>query len=436
MPILSTFKKGGIHPRDMKSLSSGCKISVLPMPNELVIPMSMHLGAPASLLKNVGDRVFRGEKIGQASGFISADVHSPADGVITAVKKVVLANGVVCDAAVIQTDSEQSNPFSVLRDWNSMSKEQILSEIKDKGIVGTGGATFPANVKLSIPEGKNVDALIINGVECEPYITADHRIMIEKPSEVLEGIMICAKVTSPRQIIIGIEENKPDAAEIIEKKIAELNLHHIRVRLLKMKYPQGDEKQLVKAILDKEIPSGKLPLDVGAVVVNIGTAWSIFKAVAYGQPLIERVVTISGECIKNPCNVIAPMGTKVSDFIEYAGGFKEEPDKMIAGGPMMGFSFFNEETPITKGTNGLLFIKDKKNYEKTACLSCGKCVSACPIGLLPTKMFALITNGKYEEAMKLNLMDCKECGCCAFSCPAHLDLVQAFKTGKKLGRKK
>lgn len=432
---LATFTKGGVHPSDMKSLSNRQPIERLPIPGELVISMSQHLGAPATPVKAVGDRVAKGEKIGTASSFISADVHSPVDGTVTAIRKVTMANSVSCDALIIQPDEVQSDPYTEKRDYSSLTKEQLLAEIKDKGIVGLGGATFPAHVKMTIAPGKSVQALVINGVECEPYLTADHRLMLERTDAVLEGIIICRAVLTPERTIIGIEANKPDAIEKLSKAVQEKGLP-IEIMPLKMKYPQGDEKQLLKATINREIPSGKLPLDVGAVVMNLGTTHAVYEAIAYGKPLFERVMTITGDCISRPCNVIAPIGTKVRDLLEFAGGFSSEPDKLVSGGPMMGFAFYDEDTPVAKGTSGILAIKDKKSYRQTHCLSCGRCVAACPMGLMPTKLYALITNGKYEEAMKNNLMDCKECGCCAFSCPAHLDLVHAFKTGKKMGRKK
>lgn len=432
---LATFQKGGVHPSDMKGLSNRQPIVRIPLPQELVVSMSQHLGAPATCTKNVGDHVSVGEMIGQASSFISANVHSPVDGTVTAIRKVTMANSVCCDAVVIAPDEVQTNPFTERRDYSVFTKEQLLAEVKDKGIVGMGGATFPAHVKLSVAPDKKVYALVINGVECEPYLTADHRTMLERTKEVLEGIMICRSILSPEKVIIGVEANKMDAVEALRACIAQKG-YPIEVMPLKMKYPQGDEKQLLKATINREIPSGKLPLDVGAVVINMGTTFAIFEAIVYGKPLYERVVSVTGECVAKPCNVVAPIGTKVSDLIAFAGGFTQEPDKMISGGPMMGFAFFDENTPIAKGTSGILSIKDSKNYQQTACLSCGRCVAHCPIGLLPTKLYALITNGKYEEAMKNSLMDCKECGCCSYSCPAHLDLVHAFKTGKKMGRKK
>jgi len=247
--------------------------------------------------------------------------------------------------------------------------------------------------------------------------------------------MIGAKIIGAAKVIIGIEMNKPDAIEHLKKLIAQKG-YPIEVMGLKMKYPQGDEKQLLKATINREIPSGKLPLDVGAVVANIGTCNAIYEAIVLGKSLYERVISVTGECIANPKNVLAPIGTKVSDLLAFCGGFKSEPEKLVSGGPMMGFSFFDVETPITKGSSGLLALAPQKKVRQTACLNCGRCVAACPIGLMPAKLYRYITNGEYEMAMQTSLMDCKECGCCSFVCPAHLSLVHTMKTGKKLGRKK
>lgn len=432
---LSTFRKGGVHPPERKEYANSKALVRLPIPSELVVSMSQHLGAPAKPIKEKGDHVEKGEKIALASSFISADVHSPVSGTIKDIRKVTMANSVTCDAFVIEPDPQQPEAFTKKVDYQDYSKEKLLEEIKDKGIVGLGGATFPLHVKITIPAGRKVDALVINGVECEPYLTADHRLMLERTKEVLEGIMICNRILNPARTIIGIEENKKDAALVLEKEI-ELRSLPIEVCLLRMKYPQGDEKQLINATIGREIPSGKLPLDVGAVVVNVGTTYAVYEALAYGKPLYERIVTVTGDCIAQPCNVIAPIGAKVKNLIAFAGGFSKEPDKLVSGGPMMGFAFYDEETPIAKGTSGILAITDEKDYRKSACLNCGKCVAACPIGLVPTKLYSLITHARYEEAMANHLMDCKECGCCSFSCPAHLDLVHAMKFGKRMGRKK
>ena len=435
MQRVPTFSKGGVHPNDNKVYSRLQSIERLPMPKELIVSLSQHLGSPAKALKAKGDSVLRGEKIGQAAGFISADVHSPVSGVIKEIRKVTLANSVACDAYVITVDENQPQDEAQSIDWKSQSSEQLLSTIKDFGIVGLGGATFPAHVKFSIPRDKKVDAFVVNGVECEPYLTADYRLMLEKGAQALEGAMICAKVIRADKIIIGIEMNKPDSIAHL-KEIVKRKGYPIEIVGLKVKYPQGDEKQLLKATIGKEIPSGKLPLDVGAVVANIGTCNAVYEAVVFGKSLYERVVSVTGECITNPKNILAPIGTKVSDLLAYCGGFKQEPEKLISGGPMMGFSFFDTETPITKGSSGILALAPQKKVRSTACLNCGRCVAACPIGLMPAKLYRYITHGKYEEAMNTSLMDCKECGCCSFVCPAHLPLVHTMKTGKKLGRKK
>ena len=432
---LATFKRGGVHPADRKELSKDKAIERLPMPSELIVSMSQHLGAPATPLKKKGDTVRKGEVIGSASSYVSADVHSPADGVVTDVRKVRVASGAVADAIVIKCDEEQSNPFTESYDWRSESPEELLKLIRSMGIVGMGGATFPTDVKLTVPMGKKVDALVINGVECEPYLTSDYRLMLERPDEMLEGVMAAAKILSPDRIIIGIEANKLDAAELLEQKIAS-NGYSITVQRLQMKYPQGDEKQLLKATIGREVPSGKLPLDVGAVVCNASTAYAIYEAVRFHKPLFERICTISGESVNNPKNVIAPIGTKFSDLIAYAGGAKEDLVSLIGGGPRMGFAVADPDTPMVKGSGGVLMLPKMIEDVSFPCVLCGKCVQHCPMGLQPNKMFRNIKYGNYQAAMDLGLMDCKECGCCAYTCPSHLPLVQGFKLGKKLGRKK
>jgi len=430
-----TFSKGGVHPKDMKEISKDKPIELMPMPSELLVSLSQHLGAPAKATKAKGDTVTRGEKIGVAAGFISADVHSPVSGKITDIRPVMLASGVCCDAYVIQPDVQQPDWPTERYDWKAQTEEELLAEIKDFGIVGMGGATFPAHVKLSIPKDKTVEALVVNGVECEPYLTADYRVMLEQGKEAMEGAMIAAKITRAKRIIVGIEANKPDCVAHLNDIIAKNNLP-IEVMMLKMKYPQGDEKQLLKATIGREIPSGKLPLDVGAVVCNMGTCRAIYEAIVFHKPLVERIVSVTGECIANPKNILAPIGTKVGDIIQYCGGFKEQPYKLISGGPMMGFAFSSMDTPICKGSSGLLSLPKQPEHRQSPCLNCGKCVAACPIGLEPARLYRYIIHGDYALAMSNSLMDCKECGCCAFSCPAQLPLVQAMKTGKKLGRKK
>lgn len=436
MSRISTFRRGGVHPLDRKELSKDKKIEVLPLPGEILLSMSQHLGAPAECLKKKGDSVKRGELVGKASSFISANVHSPVDGIVQDVRPVRLASGAMAPALVIKVSEEQDDHlFDETYPYLNLEPEELLSMVRDLGIVGMGGATFPTAVKFTVPKGRKVDALVVNGVECEPYLTSDYRTMLERTDKVLEGVMIASRILNPGKIIIGIEMNKMDAIAHIEERIKALN-YPIEVVALKMKYPQGDEKQLLKATIGKEIPSGKLPLDIGAVVANISTCYAIYEAVVHHKPLFERVVSVTGEGVRDPRNVVAPIGTKASDLYDYAGGLKDDINKLVSGGPMMGFAFSLDETPITKGTSGLLALPAMVCKDTMPCVSCGRCVQHCPMGLMPNKMFRNIKYGNYEAAMELGLMDCKECGCCAFSCPSHIPLVQGFKLGKKLGRKK
>ena len=430
---LATFRRGGVHPDDKKRLSKDRKIERLPMPEELVVSMSQHLGAPATPVKKKGDTVSRGEVIATASSYVSSPVHSPADGVVVDIRKVRVPSGAVADAIVIKCNETQSDPFTTEFDWTKETPEALLETVKEMGIVGMGGATFPTSVKLSVPMGKKADSLVINAVECEPYLTSDYRLMMEKPDEVLEGVMAAARILSPENIIIGIEANKTDAAALLSAKIAEKG-YPVKVQLLAMKYPQGDEMQLLKATLNREVPSGKLPLDVGAVVCNVGTTYAIYEAVRFHKPLIERICTVSGESVNEPKNVLAPIGTKFSDLIAFAGGAKEDLVSLIAGGPMMGFAVADPDTPMVKGSGGVLMLPEMLDDVSFPCVLCGKCVQHCPMGLMPNRMFRNIKYGNYKAAMDLGLMDCKECGCCAYTCPSHLPLVQGFKLGKKLGR--
>jgi electron transport complex protein RnfC len=431
-----TFKRGGVHPEDRKYLSCEKAIEILPTPKEVIVSLSQHLGAPAKALKAKGDKVVKGEKIGTAASFISAEVHSPVNGTIKAIKKVTLSNSVCCDAYVIEVDQEAPEVDFNTTEWKNKTKEELLATIKDLGIVGMGGATFPAHVKFSIPKGKTAEYLVINGVECEPYLTSDHRTMLERAEGVVEGIMIIARVIGAKKIIVGIEMNKMDAVAHL-RDVIKASGYPIQVQPLKMKYPQGDEKQLLSATIKREIPSGKLPLDIGAVVSNVGTCFAVYEACAKNKPLIERVVAVTGECIKEPKNVLAPVGTKIGELIDFCGGFKDEPDKIVSGGPMMGFAFHDLDTPIQKGTSGVISIKIENKAPQTACISCGKCVQACPIGLMPTMLYRNINVSNFDVALnKFSLMDCKECGSCAFVCPAHIPLVHTFKYGKKMARRK
>lgn len=435
-----TFPKGGVHPHGRKSLANKAAIVALPESSIVTVPMSQHLGAPAVVCVAKGDVVKVGDVIGTGESFISADIHAPVSGTVKEITSVILPNSISTKAVVIERaeDSEPAEfPFAEGDPVEQLTGEQLITRTKQAGIVGMGGATFPAHVKFQIPKGKHAEYLVINGVECEPYLTADHRTMLEHTNEVLDGIRAIAKMTSAEKVIICIENNKPDAIDAMEKAVNDRNLPFF-IQPLKVKYPQGDEKQLLKAVINREVPSGGLPIEIGAVVSNVGTSYAVYEAVFRNKPLISRVVTVTGDAVKNPGNFRVTVGTPIRTLIEAAGGFSVEPKKLVAGGPMMGFSFFDLDTPVIKGTSGILALTEKNldKAERTACISCGKCVMACPMGLQPTKLFKYIDHQRFDEAMKLNLMDCKECGCCAFSCPARIPLVHGFKYGKKMARKK
>ncbi|MBI9103456.1 MAG: electron transport complex subunit RsxC [Spirochaetales bacterium] len=438
MKGIRTFSKGGIHPAGKKALTSHKEIKNAMIPSVLVVPMQQHLGKPAKCLVEPGTEVREGMLIGEADGFISANVHSPIPGTVKTIKDIYLPNGMISKAVEIEFKGEfdRSGKVQEKHEWKNLSVKELISLISEFGLVGLGGATFPAHVKFGVPPGKVVETLVINGVECEPYLTADHRLMIERTADIIEGLRILNKMINPGKIAIGIEVNKPDAIELLSKaaEACELNLEVVP---LKVKYPQGDEKQLLQAVTGREVPSGALPLEIGAVVSNIGTVFSVYEAVVYRKPLMERVVTVSGDCIVNPANLKARVGTPISSLIHECGGFKKEPAKIVMGGPMMGFSIFDMDTPVSKGTSGILVLSAKEvaAARQTTCLECGRCVSACPMGLNPTRLFKWIDHLEYGKSVEEGLLDCKECGSCGYSCPAHIPLVQGMKLGKNMYRK-
>ncbi|MCL2480654.1 MAG: electron transport complex subunit RsxC [Spirochaetaceae bacterium] len=438
MKSLKTFPKGGIHPGDFKELTNKEPVRNAAIKNIFIVPMSQHLGAPSECLVNPGDEVKEGMLIGKAAGFISANIHSPAPGVVKEITDIYLASGMKSKAVVIEPSGEFDQLGKIVTpiDWSAMTPKELQDKILESGIVGLGGATFPSNVKYAVPADAKVETLVINGVECEPYLTADHRLMLEKTEEIFKGIDILKKILNPGKVYIGIEANKLDAIEKMEKFAIEKGTG-IEIVPLKLKYPQGEEKQLLRAVIGKEVPSGKLPINIGAVVSNVGTVYAIYEAIVFNKPLIERILTVSGSGIKNPANLKVRIGTKVGDLIEDCGGITDDTVRIIMGGPMMGFSMVSLDTPVTKGTSGILAFTEKevgKNKE-TACIFCGRCVKACHIGLMPTKLYKKISFKMYEDAMHLNLMDCKECGCCNYVCPANIPLVQGFRLGKKMANK-
>ncbi len=429
------FKRGGVHPHDMKNLSKNAKITRIPLPQFLTIPLSQHIGAPAVLSVAVGDSVTIGQKIAEPASFVSAAIHSPVDAIVKEIKEVILPNGIKSSAIVLECNPEQNEVTYNEVSLDTLSNEEISNRIIEGGIVGSGGATFPTHIKLMVPKGKKAHTLIINAVECEPYLNADNRLMQEMPFEILKGLQTVVKLVAPSKIIIGIENNKPEAIAIMKEAILKENLPY-EVMPLRVRYPQGDEKQLIQAVTNKELLSGSLPIDMGCIVINVGTLFAIYEAVLLNKPFYERVISVTGSAIKNPSQFLVPVGVPFSHLIEQTGT-SHEVAKWVVGGPMMGFSFYDlESTWATKGSSGLLglTLKETGKSNQTACLNCGRCISVCPMGLQPTKLFKYSTNKKMELALNDGLLDCKECGSCAYICPAKVPLVQGFKFAKAQAR--
>lgn len=430
---LATFA-GGIHPPDKKSLSAGSPITETKPPKIVIIPLSQHLGAPCKPLVSIGQEVKKGEAVGEAGGFVSAPVHAPVSGKVVAVGEFENAMGRMVNSVVIENDmKEEWTSLKDNPDYMSLSGEELREKIKAAGIVGMGGAAFPTVVKLSPPKEKPINAVLINGAECEPYLTADYRMMLEKPKEIVEGLKILMKVLGVQKGYVGIENNKPDAVAKMKEAVA--GSSGIEVLALEVKYPQGAEKMLIKAILGREVPARGLPMDVGVVVQNVGTALAIYEAARFGKPLIERVVTVTGEGITHPMNFMARIGTKVSQLIEESGGFKGSAAKVVSGGPMMGFALSSLELPVTKGTSGILVIPEEGVYHAEdfgPCIRCSRCIDICPMGLMPSVLSVYAEKGLYEEAKEFNLFDCFECGSCAFVCPSKRPIVQLVRLAKSM----
>jgi len=426
---------GGVHPDDMKRFTKGSSIEAFPLPEILVLPLSQHIGAPAEALVKKGDKVLKGQLIASPKGFVSAGIHSPTSGEVIEVSDKVHPLGKKTTAIVIKTDGENKavEGFGVERDWSKLSPEEIKKIISESGIVGLGGATFPSSVKLSPPPEKKIDTLIINAAECEPYLTADYRLMMEKPIEILTGCKILMKVLNIENCIIGIEANKPDCFDIISKSIKENDFTGIRAEMLEVKYPQGAEIQLIYALLKREVPSGGLPMDIGVVVQNVGTVAAINAAVCNSIPLIERVVTVTGSPVSKKGNYLIPIGTKLEEVLKYCEVDLEDTGKIIFGGPMMGLAQSSLDVPVIKGTSGILLqniAETRKSSEYEPCIRCGKCIDACPMWLMPSVMGSLSENMKYLECQDHGLFDCKECGSCTYVCPASRPLTQWFKIAK------
>lgn len=427
-----TFK-GGAHPYDGKKMSRECPIEILNPGDTLVYPLSQHIGAMAKPLVKAGDRVLVGQKIAEKGGFISANIHSSVSGTVKAIEKRLVATGGMVDSIIVENDGmyEEAAPiFSGNPD--ELSKDEIIKIIEEAGIVGMGGAGFPTNVKLSPKNADIIDSIIVNGAECEPYLTSDYRRMVEQTDKLVKGLEIVLKIFPDAKGYFGIEDNKPEAIEALLK--ATENEDRIEVVPLKTKYPQGGERSIIYAVTGRKINSKMLPADVGCIVHNVDTIYAIYNAVYNGKPLIERIVTITGDAVSTPKNFQVRIGTSFRELIDAAGGFTTEPEKIISGGPMMGFSFFNIDVPVVKGSSSLLaFIKDDVSHEEpSACIRCGRCAAACPEHLLPMKLAALAGQNEPEEFKKLGGVECVECGCCSYVCPAKRQVTQSVRSMKKL----
>ena len=430
MNPLKTFPRGGVHPEENK-LSAHQPIQDFPMPKQIIVPLGQCLGAPADCIVKKGDRVLTGQLIGTAKGFVSANVHSPATGTVAKVDVVMDHTGYYKPAVFIDREDHDTN--ELLTDIKLDSK-QIIDKVKECGIVGMGGATFPTHVKLMVPEGKKAEYIIINAAECEPYLTCDFRLLLEKTQEFLIGVKILMKAVNTDKGIIGIEENKMEAIELLEKTINEhRDLYKgIEVQPLKTKYPQGGEKQIIKAITGREVPSGKLPIETGCVVVNVASTYAIYEAVQKNKPLIERIVTVTGKSVKKPGNFRVRFGTPADLLIEAAGGLPEGITDVINGGPMMGKSVSVTNFPCIKGTSGILLmtINEAQDRRQTNCIRCGRCAMACPMGLQPFLLHKLAKQNDFDETEKNHVMDCIECGSCEFTCPANIPLLDYIRYGK------
>lgn len=435
---LKTFKIGGVHPDDQK-ISAGVAITTLPLPKVVTIPVTQHIGAPAKIIVQRGDMVKTGQIIATHEGFVSSNIHASASGRIGVIEEVMDSSGFKHTAISIRVKGDEWQENIDLTDTLveeiKLDPKEIVARIMEAGVVGMGGAAFPSHVKLSVPEGKHVDYLLINGVECEPYLTADHRLMLEKPKEIIVGIKILMKALGVDKAIIGIEDNKQDAIELFQELLKSET--GIAVEALEVHYPQGGEKQLIQALLNREVPSGGLPADAGAIVHNVGTTYAIYEAVQKNKPLVERVVTVTGKSVKQPSNFLVRIGTPVIDLLIAAGGVPEDTGKIVSGGPMMGKAIADLDVPVAKGTSGILLIpKDEASRaEVYNCLHCGKCIEACPMGLEPYHLLLMSKKGNSQRAKEEHILDCIECGSCSFVCPSNRPILDYIRLGKTQVRK-
>lgn len=433
-----TFR-GGVHLNYHKELTNQKPLINVDASDVVIIPLKMHIGQEANPIVKKGDRVLVGQKIGDTSAFVGVPVHSSVSGEVQKIDSTLLPNGLRGLAVFIKNDGQYELDPSIKpkAPLEELTSREIVDIVKEAGIVGLGGATFPTHVKLCVPEGKDVDYLLVNGAECEPYLTCDHRIMLERTDELFYGIEAAAKACGAEHIKICIEDNKKDCLELLTERCGP----NCEVVALETKYPQGGEKQLIKAVLNREVPSGTLPYEVGVVVINVGTAVAIAEAIQQGMPLVKRAVSVTGDIVNNPGNFIVPIGTTMDKLLDIVGGTKEPIGRIIYGGPMMGTSIHETDEPVVKGTSGILVLGRNESPligEPDPCIRCARCVDHCPMHLLPNMLERLVSKEELDKAKKMGLNDCIECGCCSYVCPSKRHLVQWIRVGKMelIARKK
>lgn len=431
---MKVFKfKGGVHPPDFKALTAESPITALPLPETLLVPLSQHIGAPCKAVVAKGDHVLRGQVIGEAGGFVSAPVHSPVNGTVVKIDTAGNALGRTVPAIEIKPDEENPLAFEE-KVCTELTAEAVKTVVKEAGLAGMGGATFPTHVKLSPPPDQKIEVVLINAAECEPFLNCDNRLMLECPGKVLRGAWLFKLAMGVEKCIIGVEKNKPKAIAALEKELSGGAYPGVFVQPLRTRYPQGGEKQLIYALTGKEVPSGALPAAVGAAVYNVGTACALVDAFDTGLPLVQRVVTVSGDAVTRPGNYLVQIGTRVSFLLEQAGVIPEKMAKLVLGGPMTGFATGNLDIPVTKGTSGILAFSEAmaEEADQGPCLRCGKCLTVCPMGLSPTQLDQAAIAKRVDILMDLRVRDCIECGSCAYNCPAQRSLLQSMRVGKGL----
>ncbi|HEX5363382.1 MAG TPA: electron transport complex subunit RsxC [Gallionella sp.] len=422
--------RGGVHPQGRKELAADCPIRVLPLPKTFFLPLQQHIGAPAKPVVNIGDHVLKGQLIAAAQGAVSSSIHAPTSGVVTALgdNPAPHPSGLPVPTITLESDGEERwIETETLDDPFALSEEEIAARVAAAGIVGLGGATFPAALKLSLSRG--VQTLIINGGECEPYLTCDDRIMRERAARIVEGIRLIAYAVGAKEVLVGIEDNKQEAIQAMRSAARN---SAVKVVEMPSMYPMGSEKQIIQVLTGREIPAGGRPADIGVLVHNVATAYAVQQAIRFGRPLISRIVTVSGGAIRVPCNVEALIGTPVQALIELAGGYAQPAARLVLGGPMMGQHFVNTAVPVVKGTSGVLALTSAEIGQDAAspCIRCSTCVRACPVGLVPLEMASRIRAGDLSGAVDLGLKDCIACGSCSYVCPAHIPLVHYFNYAK------